>query len=155
MRDLVIIPRNGEKSDRYFRHRVEEGQKYIDYLNGYIEIHNLPISKEKSMYFQGMQMAMEGYCVVEIDDLNFKTYVPYEITEEQYKWYLDNRNIINNFLVTATLVEKESGEFVFREIQKASNNRNPIALMYNAIERKVVGKEAELNDNKRSTRIRK
>ena len=155
MRDLIVIPRDGEKSNKFLRQRIEYGQKYVDRLNQYVKDFELAIEEEKSMYFQGMQMALEGYCVVEIEDLSFRTYVPYELTEEQYKWYLDNKKDINSLLVTATLVVKESGQFTFREIKKESNNRNPIDLMFNALERNVVCKEAELDDVQRSSRIRK
>lgn len=155
MKKLVIIPIDGEKSDKFFQTKVDHEEKHIIKLNEYIKKNNIDLDEEKSFYYQALMMAMQGYCVVKIDDVKFDAYIPLKVTKEQYKWFEDMLAEIKRFKVTGLFINKVREEYEIKEVARSRYLINPTIIFYQTLAKKVVSKEDLLNDTERSNRIRR
>ena len=146
MRDLIVIPRDGEKSNQFFQKKIPESKKNIDLLNEYIKENSVDLYEETSMYIQGVLMAMMGYCIVEINGINFNAYIPRKITEEQYEWFDKNKEEISRCYISAEIMDEQEGII---QIRKHSSNGSPLIKLYNRLDSIIEVKRDEINDTRR------
>ena len=137
MRDLIVIPLDGKDSKEYTRTKVDISKKHIDILNEYIEKNNINLEPETSMYIQGVLMAMYGYCVIEISDINFNAFIPRSITKEQYNWFNENLEEIRKYTISAEVMDLE--ECIIQIKKDTSHGINPLARLYSLLEKRVEG----------------
>lgn len=147
MRDLIIIPTDGKNSEGYMRTKVDMSKKHLDVLNDYIEKNKVNLEPEASMYMQGVLMAMYGYCVVEISDINFNAFIPRTITKEQYNWFNENLEEIKQYAISAEVMDLEEG--IIQIKKDTRHGSNPLARLYSLLEKRVE-EEVKTDDIRRS-----
>ena len=99
------------------------------------------------MYIQSILMAVAGYCIVEISDIDFNAYIPNVITREQYSWFNENLEEISKYSISADLLDSEEG--IVQIKRQVKNGPSPLVKLYTLLERRLEGVVKE-NDVPRS-----
>lgn len=131
-RELIVVPPDGEKSDKYHRSKVSTNHQ--DNLIRYIMENNINIDiyDDPFIYTLGLEMAYLNYIVIGIDDKEFYVYLPTDITRAQAKWFNDHKLAISQFDVFVISGNKHEDE---------DTNYSKVNRLYKEIENKTVKQE--------------
>lgn len=146
MKAIVIIPREGKNSSKFFQDEISDNKKDITLLNEYIKVNSINLEEESSMYIQGVLMAIMGYCVIEINDNILSAYIPKNITLEQYEWFDFNKSKIRKYYINAEIIANED-EII--QIRRQSNNSSPLVKLYSKLY-EILERGNNEDDNTRS-----
>jgi hypothetical protein len=141
-RELIVIPQDGETSDKYHRNRVTK--RHHDNLISYIKLNdiNVVVANDASIYNLGVKMANLGYVVVGTDGKQLYVFLPLTLTEEQAKWFYDYRKVvIRSEVYLVNIIKDENDDLDVQHIEEDETCISPINRLYKEIKDKTVKQE--------------
>lgn len=141
-RELIVVPPEGEKSDKY--HRSNVSASHQDNLIRYIMENNINIDiyDDPFIYTLGLEMAYLNYIVIGIDDKEFYIYLPADITRTQAEWFYECKLDISQFDVFIISVDKDDDEKCrINHIEKDDTGISPVNKLYKELKNKTVKQE--------------
>ena len=141
-RELIVIPKDGENSDKYHRSKVSNSHQ--DNLIKYIIQNsiNIDIYDDPFIYTLGLEMAYLNYIVIGTDGREFYVYLPAEITKEQAQWFYKRKLAISQLDVLIINVDKDTDEkYIINHIEEYELGSSPFNRLYKEIENKTVKQE--------------
>lgn len=150
MREVIIIPHEGEESDRYYREKIDLFTRHHVKVNEYIKNHNLNVEENDSIYLQGVALALRNFCVIDIDRAEFIVYLPFELTKEQYDWFMKYRSSIIHMDISVVSIRYEDDEYTIEHMDKSTPKQNTVNRLYKELKKKYkIEKEVDINGSKR------
>lgn len=150
MKEVIIIPKEGEDSKLYYREKFDSFTKHYTKVNKYIKDNNIPIEEKNSIYLLGVSLALRDFCIIDIDNNEFVVYLPLKLTKKQYDWFIKYKDSIIHMDVNVVSIEYEDNEYMIRHIDKNTSKQNSVNRLYKEIEKKLKKeKEVVIDGNNR------
>lgn len=141
-RELIVIPPDGEKSNKYHKSRVTE--RHHDNLIAYIKQNdiNVVVANDESIYNLGVEMASLDYVVVGTDGKQLYVFLPSTLTEEQAKWFNDYKRVIMRLEVyLINVIKGENTDLDIEHIEEDDTGISPVNRLYKEVKNKTVKQE--------------
>lgn len=159
-RGLIIIPPDMEEKEIYdenFDISIRHYEKIVDYI-----IDNdlsIEVDDVKSSYKLSIELARQNHCVI-LTEGNIKIiFLPLNVTEEQYKWFKENKTekrFFSSKLAILSLVKNEKKEIELETIEETIDKKNLCNELYRILKcKKTIRKEKEYEYRKKYTEINK
>ncbi|HPF83741.1 MAG TPA: hypothetical protein PLV83_06240 [Bacilli bacterium] len=149
MREVIVLPIEGENSDKFFRGIVYNEERHVDILNQYIEKNNIYKKDDaNSIYNQGVKMAFNNYCVLVLDGIDILAFLPNEMTKGQMDWFLNYKKAILQMNMCIVSIKKnKNNDYEVKHIEDSENRFNVLNKFYKKIKKDY--KRCDLEDEKR------
>ena len=134
--ELWIIPDEKQILDEEFHKEVSMGKSHTKDIVDFAYQYQLPIQISENDYHDGpCEIAQLGHMVIKTEDdaSLFILYLPLEITERQYIWFLDHRYLFMQFVTIGAYSFTSDGWINF--------------VGFNAIKNEVISKYKRYKEN--------
>ena len=154
MLELIILRKDSnENGNIEKKYSIDPNQKNDGHLSGCITFckeENIDIDgiEEMTSYQASIEIANLGYVNIHIENRNMLIYLPSVLTEEQSKWFKDNKSLLSRFQLNVMSIQTDGNLFDLSDLNEYDNSYCKINDLKREIRKKdLIRQKLELQSN--------
>lgn len=112
MLELIVIVNENEIDikDSMIRKKITKGGSHLSACIEFVNDYNIDISDIYNLtsYEISVEIAKLGHISIHIENMNMFIYLPKVLSDNQYKWFKENRSLLSKFNLLLASIQEDS-----------------------------------------------